>query len=45
MPKLYIAVCAIMLFGFAYAGAKGIVYSSLITGSGTAGKAAMRYHK
>ncbi len=45
MPKLYMTVCSIMLFAFAYAGAKGIVYSSLITGNGTAGKSATHYHK
>jgi len=45
MPKLYISVCASLLLLFAYASAKGIVYSSLLTGSGTANKAATRYHK
>ena len=45
MPKLYTSVCAALLLLFAYASAKGIVYSSLLTGSGTANKAATRYHK
>lgn len=45
MPKLYLAVCAVLIAGFVYAGLRGIVYSSLITGSGTAAKSATHYHK
>lgn len=45
MPKLYIATCAVVLLSFAYVSARGIVYTSLITGSGTANKGVTRYHK
>lgn len=45
MPKLYTATCIVLLLSFAYVSARGIVYSSLITGSGLANKGATRYHK
>lgn len=45
MPKLYTTICAVLVLFFAYASAKGIVYSSLVTGNGTANKSATHYHK
>lgn len=45
IPRLYISVCVSLLLLFAYANAKGIVYSSLLTGNGTANKNATHYHK
>lgn len=45
IPKLYMSVCISLLLLFAYASAKGIVYSSMLTGNGTANKSATRYHK
>lgn len=46
MPKLYTLFCLIVLAGYGYASARGIVYSAFLTGAGTAQKAASaRYHK
>lgn len=45
MPKLYTSLCVGLLLAFIYVSAKGVVYSSLLTGSGTANKGATRYHK
>lgn len=45
MPKYYIAFCLALVVGLAYASARGVVYSSVLTGTGTASKAASHYHK
>lgn len=45
MPKIYTAICLGLVLCFAYASARGIVYSSVLSGSGTAVKAESRYHK
>lgn len=45
MPKFYAIFCLVLVLGFAYASARGIVYSSVLTGAGAASKAASHYHK
>lgn len=46
MPKIYTIFCIAVLGLYGYANARGIVYSSCLTGNGTAQKAASaRYHK
>jgi hypothetical protein len=44
MPKFYILFCAVLVAALAYAGARGVVYSSYLPGSG-AQKAASHQHK
>lgn len=45
MPKYYTALCLALVVGLAYASARGVVYSSVLTGTGVAAKSSSHYHK